>query len=67
MVPAKAIVRGDLRFIREEQKEAARAKMREIVAKSLPGAIGENYFCRRHSSDVAERRKLQVAERTRRR
>ncbi|MCY7346946.1 MAG: M20/M25/M40 family metallo-hydrolase, partial [Pyrinomonadaceae bacterium] len=37
VVAAKAIVRGDLRFINEEQKEAARAKMREIVAKSLPG------------------------------
>ena len=37
VVPAKAFVRGDLRFISEEQKEAARAKMREIVAKSLPG------------------------------
>ncbi|HEV7680790.1 MAG TPA: M20/M25/M40 family metallo-hydrolase [Pyrinomonadaceae bacterium] len=38
VVPAKVVVRGDLRFIREEQKEAARAKMREIVAQSLPGA-----------------------------
>lgn len=37
VVAAKAIVRGDLRFINEAQKEAARAKMREIVAKSLPG------------------------------
>jgi glutamate carboxypeptidase len=32
------VVRGDLRFISEEQKEATRTKMREIVAKSLPGA-----------------------------
>lgn len=38
VVPAKVIVRGDLRFISEEQKKAARAKMRDIVAKSLPGA-----------------------------
>jgi glutamate carboxypeptidase len=38
VVPAKVIVRGDLRFIREEQKEAARVKMREIVARNLPGA-----------------------------
>ena len=37
VVPAKVVVNGDLRFISEEQKEAARAKMREIVAKSLPG------------------------------
>lgn len=37
VVAARAIVRGDLRFISEEQKEAARAKMREIVGKNLPG------------------------------
>ncbi|MBS1809221.1 MAG: M20/M25/M40 family metallo-hydrolase [Acidobacteria bacterium] len=36
VVPAKVIVKGDLRFISEEQKEATRAKMREIVAKHLP-------------------------------
>ena len=44
VVPARVIVRGDLRFIREEQKEAARAKMREIVAKSLPGATATITF-----------------------
>lgn len=37
VVPAKVVVNGDLRFISEEQKEAARSKMREIVAKSLAG------------------------------
>ena len=37
VVPAKVIVKGDLRFISEAQKEAARTKMREIVARSLPG------------------------------
>ncbi len=36
VVPQKVVVKGDLRFISEEQKEAARAKMREIVAKNLP-------------------------------
>lgn len=36
VVPNKVIVNGDLRFISEAQKEAARAKMREIVAKHLP-------------------------------
>ncbi len=36
VVPAKVIVKGDLRFISEEQKEATRAKMRDIVAKNLP-------------------------------
>ena len=36
VVPAKVIVRGDLRFINDEQKEAARAKMRAIIAANLP-------------------------------
>jgi glutamate carboxypeptidase len=44
VVPAKVIVRGDLRFISEAQKEAARAKMREIVAKSLPGTSAKITF-----------------------
>jgi glutamate carboxypeptidase len=44
VVPARVIVRGDLRFIREEQKEAARAKMRDIVARSLPGATAKITF-----------------------
>jgi len=44
VVPARVVVRGDLRFIREEQKEAARAKMREIVAKSLPGTSANITF-----------------------
>ena len=44
VVAAQVIVRGDLRFISEEQKESARAKMREIVAKSLPGAAAKITF-----------------------
>lgn len=44
VVPAKVVVRGDLRFIREEQKEAARARMREIVSRSLPGATAKITF-----------------------
>jgi glutamate carboxypeptidase len=32
-----AAVSGDLRFLSEEQKERARARMREIVARGLPG------------------------------
>lgn len=36
VIPAKVIVTGDLRFISEEQKEKARAKMRDIVAHNLP-------------------------------
>jgi len=44
VVAAKVFVRGDLRFISEEQKEAARAKMREIVARSLPRASSKITF-----------------------
>ena len=44
VVAAKAIVMGDLRFISEEQKEAARAKMREIVARALPRASSKITF-----------------------
>lgn len=38
------LVRGDLRFVTEEQKERARAVMREIVAKHLPGTSAEITF-----------------------
>ena len=44
VVPAKVIVRGDLRFISEQQKEAARAKMRKIVAQGLPRASAKIAF-----------------------
>ncbi len=44
VVPAQTIVRGDLRFISDEQKEMARAKMREIVAKNLPGTSAKITF-----------------------
>jgi len=44
VVPAKVVVDGDLRFISEEQKERARAKMRDIVARSLPGASAKITF-----------------------
>jgi glutamate carboxypeptidase len=44
VVPARVIVDGDLRFISEEQKESARTRMREIVAKSLPGAKAKITF-----------------------
>ena len=36
VIPAKVLVTGDLRFISEQQKETARAKMRDIVAHNLP-------------------------------
>ena len=44
VVPAKVIVNGDLRFISEEQKESARARMREIVSKSLSGTKAKITF-----------------------
>jgi glutamate carboxypeptidase len=37
IISKSAFAHGDLRFISEEQKERTRAKMREIVAKHLPG------------------------------
>ncbi len=36
VVPQKVMIRGDLRFSNEETKEAARAKMRAILAANLP-------------------------------
>ncbi|MBD2704505.1 M20/M25/M40 family metallo-hydrolase [Spirosoma sp. BT702] len=36
IVAGTALVKGDLRFLTETQKEKARARMREIVDKSLP-------------------------------
>ena len=44
VIPAKVLVTGDLRFISEQQKEAARAKMRDIVAHSLPRTSGKITF-----------------------
>lgn len=38
IISPTTVVRGDLRFLTEDQKERARAVMREIVAKSLPGS-----------------------------
>ena len=44
IISPETVVRGDLRFVTEAQKEAARARMREIVAKSLPGTRAEITF-----------------------
>lgn len=44
IIAATAIARGDLRAISQEQVERARAKMRAIVARSLPGATAEISF-----------------------
>jgi hypothetical protein len=44
VVAQSAVVEGDLRFLTEEEKEEARAEMREIVAAHLPGAAAEIAF-----------------------
>lgn len=44
IIAQKVIVTGDLRFISEVQKENARAKMREIVARHLNGTNAEIRF-----------------------
>ena len=44
VVPQKVIIRGDLRFSNEEQKEAARAKMRAIVTANLPRTAAKINF-----------------------
>ena len=44
IVAREAVVTGDLRFLGEAQKEAARAKMREIVAKNLHQTDAEITF-----------------------
>ena len=44
VIPAKTIMWGDLRFISKQQEEAARSRMREIVARSMPGASAKIFF-----------------------
>ncbi|MBS9461809.1 M20/M25/M40 family metallo-hydrolase [Flagellimonas sp. 389] len=44
VVAQKAIVRGGLRFISEEQKERAREKMRNIISNNLPHTSAEITF-----------------------
>lgn len=44
IISPTALVKGDLRFLTEEQKERARGVMREIVAKNLPGTSAEIIF-----------------------
>lgn len=44
IISPKATVSGDLRFLRETQKDSTRRRMREIVAQSLPGATSEITF-----------------------
>jgi glutamate carboxypeptidase len=44
IISPTTVIRGDLRFLTEAQKEKARAAMREIVARSLPGSRAEISF-----------------------
>ncbi|MEP6618068.1 MAG: M20/M25/M40 family metallo-hydrolase [bacterium] len=44
IISPKSIVNGDLRFLRETQKDSARVKMRAIVAQHLLGSTAEIIF-----------------------
>jgi glutamate carboxypeptidase len=44
IISPTAIVQGDLRFLREAQKDSTRARMRAIVAQHLPGTDAEISF-----------------------
>jgi glutamate carboxypeptidase len=44
IIAPQAVAEGDLRFLRESQKDSARARMRAIVAQSLPGTSAEIAF-----------------------
>jgi glutamate carboxypeptidase len=44
IISPAVVVSGDLRFLTEQQKENARATMREIVGKSLPGTSASIKF-----------------------
>lgn len=44
IVAQKVVVTGDLRFLTEAQKDAARVKMKEIAAKNLNGTTSEIKF-----------------------
>ena len=44
VIAQSVVVDGGLRFISEEQKERARAKMRDIVSENLPGTSAEIEF-----------------------
>ena len=44
IIPAIAIARGDIRTLSREQNERVMAKMRDIVARPLPGASAEIAF-----------------------
>ncbi|HJU65221.1 MAG TPA: M20/M25/M40 family metallo-hydrolase [Gemmatimonadaceae bacterium] len=44
IIAPRAVVVGDLRFLRDEQRDSARSVMREIVGRSLPGTSAQITF-----------------------
>ena len=44
IIPETAIARGDIRTLSRDQEERVRAKMRDIVARSMPGTSAELRF-----------------------
>ncbi len=44
IISPKTVVKGDLRFLSEEQKEKARENMRQIVSQNLPGTKAKISF-----------------------
>ncbi len=53
IVPPSAFVHGDLRFITEGQLDSARAVMREIVARNLPGTSSAIHFSKSYYPAMA--------------
>lgn len=62
VVAQKAVVRGGLRFISEEQKERARAKMSEIVARNLPLTTAEIHFEDSYPAMTPKKENLELLE-----
>jgi glutamate carboxypeptidase len=44
VIPGQTVVEGDLRFLTNDQRDSAQARMRAIVAKSLPKTRSEIHF-----------------------
>ena len=53
IIPPVAVASGDLRTVTDEQTDRIRAKMKEIVAKSLPGTSAEITFEDRYPAMAA--------------
>ncbi|KAK0039157.1 M20/M25/M40 family metallo-hydrolase [Biomphalaria pfeifferi] len=65
VVAAKAIIRGDIRFISKAQEDAARAKMREIVSKNLNGTSAKISFVDGIPAMAPTECELRIIEKTR--